>query len=429
MDKYICKTHPCPSGMYCEGSSASLIGTICKNCLRSNCDICDPKFPQSCLRCKEGFYFDLLQCVPCSDNCKYCYHEPACSVCKSGYYLSNRQCLKGDINCADQYDQKNCKRCEPNYFLGKSFTCETCIKGCKTCSTADDCSLCQEGFFMNVNTCEACSANCLNCSSSSVCQTCQSGFQLKENACMTCPENCLTCSDSNTCTKCAFNIAAKQGKCTICDEQCIFCLGADRCVFCKEGYYKVDNKCAKIECNKYSKCPEGQFCSTYQSVDKCYKQVENCRLYNTEGTCISCETKFALIKQVKCEPCEEFCEHCHSGTQCSQCLPGYYLEKETCKKCTAGCTNCLNSGECTECEADLHLIDDTCQELTLMSTGSIIGIVVAVIILTICVVAGLTIFIIKRKKKSVVVAKSDLVNSNTRSQINRSMSWNNSKIQ
>lgn len=77
--------------------------------------------------------------------------------------------------------------CSSGQFLNDSGSCQTCPKGCKTCSSLVKCLSCDDGFGFGLSdkeTCQKCSQdNCKSCENFS-CTSCFQGYNLKKDECV-----------------------------------------------------------------------------------------------------------------------------------------------------------------------------------------------------------------------------------------------------
>lgn len=131
-------------------------------------------------------------------------------------------------------------------------------------ANTENCSICENGFYVNANTpitCTACGTHC-TCSSAT-CSGCLDGYFFDssvgtENCNTACgDEHCLTCSATGTgkCTKCESGYGKEDaGTCTKCvDSHCTSCgvLGKT-CTVCSAGYYvdksESDEEAICVEC-------------------------------------------------------------------------------------------------------------------------------------------------------------------------------------
>ena len=97
-----------------------------------------------------------------------------------------------------------------------------CTDHCLSCSSKDDCELCDDAYFLSDdNKCTACNDTlhyCIRCENAEACEEC------KENAffvpgsvtcelCENLVENCAICEDYQTCATCQSGYDFKDGKC------------------------------------------------------------------------------------------------------------------------------------------------------------------------------------------------------------------------
>lgn len=75
---------------------------------------------------------------------------------------------------------------------------------------------------------------------------CDADEYLVDGECADCGDNCVTCTDADTCTICGEGYGAVDGECGECDDDnCIMCNAADTCFWCNVGYGAVDGECAE----------------------------------------------------------------------------------------------------------------------------------------------------------------------------------------
>ncbi len=84
-------------------------------------------------------------------------------------------------------DAEVCTGCEdPNYFVKTSKdACEKCPAGCKTCTSATECTACdvENGYYQNSNACPKCPAGCKTCTSDTACTACTDESKLNNGKC------------------------------------------------------------------------------------------------------------------------------------------------------------------------------------------------------------------------------------------------------
>ncbi|CAD5114104.1 DgyrCDS3250 [Dimorphilus gyrociliatus] len=98
----------------------------------------------------------------------------------------------------------------------------------------------------------------------------------------------------------------------------------------------------------------------YCEIIKVDKHVLSCR---------TCDTGYELsVNQSKCLKCPDNCFNCrektvwnteYEATECLDCKPGHFLDKNICNSCPSGCLNCTNTPACLECNTAYTLRKDT----------------------------------------------------------------------
>jgi hypothetical protein len=106
-----------------------------------------------CSICKDGYYYEMKICLPCSENCMKCSEKGICSKCKSNFYLNPEneiECISCDKNCAnDSCDSINgkCFKCKQGMYPNEQGVCISCDSNCikENCDTINGkCSKCKE---------------------------------------------------------------------------------------------------------------------------------------------------------------------------------------------------------------------------------------------------------------------------------------------
>ena len=137
---------------------------VCQRCALTLCGTCEKNIGV-CESCRIGFSFNtvtpttstcLLQCAV--DNCKKCFDGSGsfCEVCLEGY-------RRTPSDSCEKCTQEGCKLCTTSasvcdgsclsgYYIlnGK---CETCMTGCKTCSSTGTCLACDtnQNYYMDLS--------------------------------------------------------------------------------------------------------------------------------------------------------------------------------------------------------------------------------------------------------------------------------------
>ncbi|ELP92042.1 hypothetical protein EIN_291610 [Entamoeba invadens IP1] len=247
----------------------------CKKCDDNNCKTCEISTKETCVECKENFYYNgdskkcesgcdltthfvnisekLQMCSMCNkafSNCQSCTSQQ-CTKCETKYYTQpdtphtcERDCpdayYKGDgvcTKCTDNClscDEYFCHSCEKKYVLSNGdLTCERCQdKSCLKCSQGKEkCDKCESPKLMGKD------LTCVD--------TCESGYySINDEYCEMCQDqNCAVC-DRFECKECALGSFMSSGYCRS---------------SCPDGYYeniKVCSECTKMA-SEYGACKQG----------------------------------------------------------------------------------------------------------------------------------------------------------------------------
>jgi hypothetical protein len=157
---------------------------------------------------------------------------------------------------------------------------------------------------------------------------CQVGYTLVNGNCISCnSNNCLFCSAPNQCAACLGNFANVGGSCQVCLNPCKTCTLIGTCATCMFPYSLNPNSngqcysCSDPNC-KNCNFPEVSFCKT--CVDGYTASNGVCVDLCVQDTCITCSS--------------------NNATQCTLCLPGYYITLAD-----AQCMQCPNAPKCLSC--------------------------------------------------------------------------------
>ncbi|KAL7712192.1 hypothetical protein QTN25_010170 [Entamoeba marina] len=219
---------------------------------------------------------DETVCFKCNaDNCGACVDKKSdeCSDCNQGYYLNDTKCVH-----------------------------VTSVDNCATYSTTDDeCTSCNDNYWLNDTKCELVTTvdNCAVYSTySDECYSCASGYGLVDEECSKCTvDNCISCyGDETTCTECNSGYTLHDNKCIECaDSNCGTCDSDGKCQLCQEGYFmNKDFTCSKCAdwCDQSSNNYD-QKC--IHSSDNCISSDYECELFDSDGkTCLECDEDFTL---------------------------------------------------------------------------------------------------------------------------------------
>lgn len=208
---------PCPSGLICDGESASTTcpdGYYCQNGEKKSCSdkfggYCEKCTYDKCTSCSHGYFLKQGQCQQCPSlsGCWQCVNETVCGSCDVGSYLSNGVCKKCGYNCNYCSNEKYCTQCSTGYSINKISSseayCESCnVENCTACDDNDvnTCIYCKTGNYLDKGRCYSCSkvtsdSNCVACDKTG-CIACKPGYTLRNNACIS-ETRSWQCNDKN----------------------------------------------------------------------------------------------------------------------------------------------------------------------------------------------------------------------------------------
>lgn len=114
-----------------------------------------------------------------------------------------------------------CSVCNQGYYLNGAFACiANALVNCQVSTSTSVCTTCVKGAYKGSdNLCYLCQANCASCSSRFVCTTCNANYYLHSasNSCIQFPSNCLTLNATYYCTLCNYGYYLSNGYCIQCD--------------------------------------------------------------------------------------------------------------------------------------------------------------------------------------------------------------------
>ncbi|KAL7720822.1 Protein serine/threonine kinase [Entamoeba marina] len=306
-------------------------------------------------------------------------------------YLLNRELQEFhySINGTNDHSKLSLKQCtETQYICGDSCCdCDTDDLHCSSCSSADVCTDCEEGYSLSEGNCILCVIdNCYLCSTTSYsCSQCYSDFYPNESGCSLCSsKNCSSCSKTTgDCTQCLTEYTLSGTncvKCSIIDSLCLTCSQTDySCLECSDFYIVSSDGLSCLL------CPEGQYKYNETTCEYCYNSIDNCQSCSDDGnTCSICYEPYVLSNNdcVLCESnqyysnnnCNNIITTCNeqiNSTTCISCISTNYLYEYQCfsqNECTTtsnyGCDECSNeqiittNGTCLKCKDNYHLTDE-----------------------------------------------------------------------
>ena len=372
---------------------------LCNNTIKG-CEECNNS--KSCEKCEKNYFFvdnDKRKCVKKEEiNDKYFFDED-----EENYYSCNNTIP----NCDKCAGRNNCTKCNNNYYLigedktkcvnnldlkkyytedngNTYYPCSQSINNCSECSSNNNCTKCEKGFFKiegDINHCYnniesidnyytknngtsfiLCNSSinfCSKCDNEKICKECNSNFYLIKS------KNSSQCKDKSTIEKekekneyYSEDNGISYYSCDTVIDNCEKCKNKTYCIKCKDNYFfigKDRNKCYKEEeINKEEYYIEDNNTSYY----KCNEVIENCNKCINKSYCIKCDNNFYIIgdKKDKCHhentinknkyylneddhtffPCNKsiaFCDECESKKNCTKCIDNYFFignDRKTC---------------------------------------------------------------------------------------------------
>ena len=298
----------CPAGRY--GREEGLKDALCTGtCLRGHFCQAGSAQPSPCPAGRFGPTAGLT-------------NESACLECRPGFFcttgaVKETSCAPGSI--ASNASSAACEPCEAGRYqpAGEATFCEICTEfswcaegssaptpcprrtyGNRTgLQSADQCRLCEKGFWCSAGEALRCGASTYNNRSGSD----------NVDDCTACPLN-------------SFSVAASTSV-----EACR----------CNEGYYDADSVADSVDCQP---CPVGSTCEGEGATLTTLPLLEGYyRASSTSADPRACPTYAGVLGQDRCSPTESngTCRDDLSGVYCTACPPKTYLS---------------SGGECVPCE-------------------------------------------------------------------------------
>lgn len=121
------------------------------NCVNDHCMLYNDEEDggKTCYQCYSGFYLKNGNCerIPF----KHCTQgdENSCTKCVTGTNLENGECKVPSTfidGCYEYNEDRTCKRCYDGYNL-ENGSCT--LQDCEGKSTLDQCSLCEDGYYLS----------------------------------------------------------------------------------------------------------------------------------------------------------------------------------------------------------------------------------------------------------------------------------------
>jgi hypothetical protein len=256
-----------------------------------------------------------------------------------------------------------CDTCKDSFYRINDYTCSSCLAGCKTCTKADDCSVCLAGYYLAAApvACKTCPTNCATCNTPTTgdapCLTCKRQFTLAASACTA----CISTTSAALCT-CDVGEIWDGSTCKNCYIGCSVCKSPTECQTCKDNYYLDGAKCvlaSDLFCGTSfamgicQTCAYTHYNDATANVCNICSVIPNCKTCTSATACTACLTGY-FLNSTNCSSCSSLanCDACSSLTQCDQCKTGYYWNVTTkaCAPCHTGCLYCSVSDRCMTCD-------------------------------------------------------------------------------
>ena len=329
----------------------------CATCSGNGSDSCESCYGNATISngvctCNLGYYqyiftepctqYPCSECLPCLFECQTCSDANECLICNNGYYLSNdgENCTSCSLGCDNCTDENTCFNCFSGYFL--NLINQECVTICPNTTIIVNnttCDICSNGTFIFNNTCYS---------------ECPGNLFKNDSTCVTqCP--IYTDSDEKTCIStcpddkflfydnCSFECPPSLiGSNRTCVEQCPDSqIVVNQTCVCHTGDYTLNNTLC------VSACPQYYYSSINNTCLSCYSNCLTCNGPNP-NECLSCPSG----------------EYLNYDFTCISACPSYYFENSnlnTCVKCQINCKICQNEDNCSLCSPNYILINNVCK--------------------------------------------------------------------
>lgn len=367
----------CQDGLFLTEEGECIPCNFVDGCEAGQCD------GFKCMSCRRGYHLSGSGCVKCDEACAACDINGKCAECVEGYVLDEEygKCIENYVaeNCEVRDERGHCKKCQRGYGFDKYHKCMKCNSGCKECSLIHQCSVCEEGFFLENGMCVPCKRRGCDLCDAKECFSCQPNSYLHNGVCVRGPSGCSLCHNkAPVCKICDKGMKMQDGQCVPdCDiKNCAICNGDETCKYCKSvlnpfaGYEPAPNASdpcpfvcdpAELNCVVTSKMKAGV-------TDVCYSL--GCKICPPHS----------FRKDHKCVSCGNGCDKCLNEKQCIKCKPGFsyymgkcyecnkngtcgdgeYMEGCTCKNCNKKFEHCAacDKDQCIVCADGFHLSEN-----------------------------------------------------------------------
>ena len=292
-----------------------------KNVCNSNCT--NSCFNGLCLDCACEFLSCIIDSasIPCYCGSGITGSSTTCN-CPSNTYFNGSTCQsdsRGSATCMFAYSSKVCYLCNDLTYVPSNKKC-VCSNNCQLTTSCTSCE----------STCDECDkSECFSCKDqNAIVDTsnkkncvCIEGYYLIEDSCAKCSSSCKSCINGSSCSSC-IDHSSYNTYTGLCE--------------CDTGYYNDSSTSACIQCNS------------------------NCKSCNDANICLECKIKFSTPGNGNTCLCENDSELVVD--EC-KCLSGTYRGNDNkCTQCPDDCLECEQSVtlNCTSCSSPLILDQGWC---------------------------------------------------------------------
>lgn len=210
------------------------------------------------------------------------------------------------------------------------------------------CLACGQSRYFSAEKCVSCPTGCKTCTSATNCSDCYPGFVSANSVCIVGPVWPCVGGTSAVCTKCVSSFTLNNGTCVYNSD----CNASATCTSCVYGYYLVTSLSSS----------QGS-CLLCPNISNCF----TCDRGNS-SKCFICNIGYYIDSNSTCVACTTGCSQCSGATSCSKAQSGYYLLTSTdgsysgqTKACTSPCLTCVNTPDfCLSCVSGFSLDGTTC---------------------------------------------------------------------
>lgn len=330
-------------------------------------------------------------CVPCQDmNCAQCsVNYQACTGCRANYFLDvlNNTCLSAvSLGCVTT-NSSGCATCLAGQgaltnFQGTGLLgCVPCSDiHCGSCSTnAQYCSVCQSGYFRNVQNGLCLSPSDIGCLTTNAtgCETCPDGRGVQTNYQNMGINGCAPCNDAN-CHVCSQNYLM----CSACNPETFLTQLNNTCLTPENLNCQTINETGCLTCSPgLGVTPNYQNTGVYGCVACSIPHCADCS--NDFSSCRACQSDYFLTSDSKtCISSAALNCLTTNQTGCASCNPGQGVQANYQATGLYGCiacndTNCVNCNMnymvCVACSLNylLNTVNNTCVSSTVLNCSSV----------------------------------------------------------